>query len=114
MIVWSSDVCSPYLRDQRIDHRQQQCCRGVAITRVQRMLDRLLAVVVVGIPLRNAAMALAQFIGAGFRRGARDQELAKQVVESKPGAVEVGDRKSVVSGKSVSVRVGRGGRRRIK
>src|SRR3546814_3271461 len=54
------------------------------------MLDRLLAVVVVGIPLRNAAMALAQFIGAGFRRGARDQELAKQVVESKPGAVEVG------------------------
>src|SRR3546814_14541520 len=77
---WSSHVCSSDL----------QCCRGVAITRVQRMLDRLLAVVVVGIPLRNAAMALAQFIGAGFRRGARDQELAKQVVESKPGAVEVG------------------------
>src|SRR3546814_11966706 len=88
---WSSDVCSSDLRIAFLGHLlaavedHQQICR-----------DRRLHALEPAHQYRQL-LAIARFVG-------RTQQMA----------IGVGDRKSVVEGKSVSVRVDLGGRRLIK
>src|SRR3546814_21049616 len=94
---WSSDVCSSDLLDQRFGH-----------ARVDAVMAHLVADAV-GAPAEREFGKIA---------GADHQPLMpvgepEQVIGAEPRLhiLEGGDRKSVVEGKSVSVRVNLGGRR---
>src|SRR3546814_12192733 len=87
---WSSDVCSSDLRGDRDQTGRDQ--------RLQ-------------LPLPGGVSVAAQIDGERQRNGGAD---GMRVVVALERLFEVADRKSVVSGKSVSVRVDLGGRRIIK
>src|SRR3546814_20572163 len=90
---WSSDVCSSDLNEVR-DLGQRADGALAVLGGVADVLD----------------------VGADDRREPRGQGVdhRARIVDAQGGLRHVGDRKSVVSGKSVSVRVDLGGRRIIK
>src|SRR3546814_14595233 len=96
---WSSDVCSSDLRHRRGGHRRGPALRGARQGRRQGRR---------GARTRNAR---ARRPRAGLAAAGRGRLLPGR----DQGRAEIhGDRKSVVKGKSVSVRVALGGRRSSK
>src|SRR3546814_18387354 len=111
---WSSDVCSSDLR------RHQSSRSGADLARVARVLDTVALaarprrrVVAVSPPDRSAAYRAA-CTSDSFRPGRRPTDFARWQGPAIRTATTPGDRKRVVSGKSVSERVDLGGRRIIK
>src|SRR3546814_21172697 len=109
---WSSDVCSSDLPES---HR---AARGASTVEGRRRLSsvgRPLSILELEIRDENARLVPAGTVGEIWVRG--DQvsgEYAGRKVIGDDGWFPTNDRKSVVSGKSVSVRVDLGGRRIIK
>src|SRR3546814_11446222 len=103
---WSSDVCSSYLQqdgDYRDDpHEDFGEEAGSRLGRARRYAQ-------VGTSVGGLAAQIvgARYLGFGLDRGRHSSDLKAAL-----GGLK--DRKSVVSGKSVSVRVDLGGRRIIK
>src|SRR3546814_11910634 len=111
---WSSDVCSSDLRHPRLAHcRSPGCARvryiGDRNTGLTDLLENLLAdhrlehaAAISGLNVMNGDPGIIECAkdGLGAKRSRR--------------SVGIADRKSVVSGKSVSVRVDLGGRSIIK
>src|SRR3546814_12858839 len=98
---WSSDVCSSDLFHPRGLVRQQRAQGGQLGAFRQPPHARQVGAVV--------AVDEDQAVMLGGRR-----QQARRAIDGDAGARRAGDRKSVVSGTSVSVRVARGGRRIIK
>src|SRR3546814_19207762 len=91
---WSSDVCSSDLVAQRIADRPRM--RKVDVVAAGNIVEHA----------RPGFAACAVVVGA-----VRTNEYG---IDAAPGAGQFADRKSVMGGKSVSVRVDLGGRRIIK
>src|SRR3546814_12364386 len=101
---WSSDVCSSDLPDRRA-HRRAETDRallgtGCEMPRVREQLTADAPIVVIERRMRDRAPR--PFIGIGLH------------LQRAGFGIKAEDRKSVVSGQSVSVRVELGGRRIIK
>src|SRR3546814_20231717 len=97
---WSSDVCSSDL-PVAPDHVAEFLSRARGRAECGSDVGRRLAVDEAGDRRRRGA--------DGGRQSGTAAAMADQLLDARPG----GDRKSVVSGKSVSVRVELGGRRLI-
>src|SRR3546814_13273985 len=95
---WSSDVCSSDLAGEHQQHHDERVAERAQ--QLQRPVRRLLA--------RDLVQAVALQARADLF-GVESAGVALQRVQQRVGA----DRKSVVEGKSVSVRVALGGRRII-
>src|SRR3546814_12820592 len=98
---WSSDVCSSDLGLRIIGDQEVELAP-------ERALE---------FRPGHAALAAAQMVGDEDQAGLRGQQVDLSLGTNgvaQAGQAEVGDRKSVVEGKSVSVRVDLGGRRIIK
>src|SRR3546814_16742668 len=99
---WSSDVCSSDLREGRFRSLGVEQPTTGMVTRDPRAW--------------NFELETAKRYGAGDELIGQFQNVEKQLVDAgnKPVRSQGGDRKSVVWGKSVSVRVDSGGRRNLK
>src|SRR3546814_17698493 len=98
---WSSDVCSS---DLRLD-QQRLKLGAVDAGEIAEMAAR-------DAEVEDQGIAAEIPVGRGL--GRRDEDAARTFHDILGAEADVADRKSVVEGKSVSVRVGRGGRRIIK
>src|SRR3546814_15991567 len=107
---WSSDVCSSDLIQADADKR--------ALAKVERAIAGIIAAIEDGLYQPTMKARMAELEREKTQITARLAEATADVPDVHPGLAEIYkrkvDRKSVVVGKSVSVRVDLGGRRIIK
>src|SRR3546814_15522809 len=84
---------------------------GFLVHDVSRMRRTLFDQVMKPLGITRSQWSVLAWLSRGGNEGVMKVDLARQL---DVGKVTIGDRKSVVSGKSVSVRVDLGGRRNIK